>query len=249
MGNGFLITVYAFATIARFSLRHRCLILSKISNSLECLHYVYQHNAPSTCKASPDDRTTGQMYWNAWRWLFTTWRCKCTKRQPERCKQGLEPTANFWYSSTPTWGGRQRSTTQRQDHFVALQARRHPFWTATSLRNDLLNASEVNVSTQTIRNRLHNAGLNSRRACVRVPLTVRHRRERLDWAEDHVTWTQNDWVQVLFTDESRYCLDFTDRRHRVWRRQRERFHDANISEHDRYGGGSIMVRVESAGME
>ena len=27
----------------------------------------------------------------------------------------------------------------------------------------------------------------------------------------------------------------------MWRRQRERFHDANISEHDRYGGGSIMV--------
>ena len=38
-------------------------------------------------------------------------------------------------------GGRQRSTTQRQDHFVALRARCHPFWTATSLRNDLLNAS------------------------------------------------------------------------------------------------------------
>ena len=38
-------------------------------------------------------------------------------------------------------GGRQRSTIQRQDHCVALQARPHPFWTATSLRNDLLNAS------------------------------------------------------------------------------------------------------------
>lgn len=148
---------------------------------------------------------------------------------------------NFGTAAHRHGGGRQRSTTQRQDHFVALQARRHPFWTATSLRNDLLNASGVNVSTQTIRNRLHNAGLYSRRACVRIPLTVRHRRERLEWAEDHVTWTRNDWVPVLFTDESRYCLDFTDRRQRVWRRQRERFHDANISEHDRYGGGSIMV--------
>jgi hypothetical protein len=35
----------------------------------------------------------------------------------------------------------------------------------------------------------------------------------------------------------------------VWLRQRERFHDANINENDRYGGGSIMVWVESAGME
>ena len=40
---------------------------------------------------------------------------------------------------------------------------------------------------------------------------------RLAWARDHVTWTQNDWALVLFTDESRFCVDFTDRRARIWR--------------------------------
>jgi hypothetical protein len=35
----------------------------------------------------------------------------------------------------------------------------------------------------------------------------------------------------------------------VWRRQHERFLDANIIKHDPYGGGSIMFGVESAGME
>lgn len=138
-------------------------------------------------------------------------------------------------------GGRQRATTQRQDHFIALQTRRHPFSTATTLRNDLLNASGTNVSTQTIRNRLHAAGLHSRRACVRIPLNARHKRDRLEFAQVHLTWTHNDWASVLFTDESRYCLDFTDRRQQVWRREHERFHDAYVAEHDRYGGGSIMV--------
>ena len=46
---------------------------------------------------------------------------------------------------------------------------------------------------------------------------------RLAWARDHVTWTQNDWAPVLFTDESRFCVDFTDRRARVWRMSNERF--------------------------
>ena len=54
----------------------------------------------------------------------------------------------------------------------------------------------------------------------------------LAWAQDHVTWTQNDWAPVLFTDESRFCLDFTDRCARVWRMPNER---------DRFGGGSVMV--------
>ena len=64
---------------------------------------------------------------------------------------------------------------------------------------------------------------------------------RLAWARDHVTWTQNDWAPVLFTDESRFCVDFTDRRARVWRMPNERFAPVCVAEHDRFGGGSVMV--------
>ena len=46
---------------------------------------------------------------------------------------------------------------------------------------------------------------------------------------------------LFFLQTSRYCLDFTDRRARVWRRPGERLHADNIAEHDRYGGGSVMV--------
>uniref|UniRef100_A0A3B4ZZ49 Transposase Tc1-like domain-containing protein n=1 Tax=Stegastes partitus TaxID=144197 RepID=A0A3B4ZZ49_9TELE len=30
-----------------------------------------------------------------------------------------------------------------------------------------------------------------------TPLTPRHRRERLQWAQDHVTWTMQQWSTVL----------------------------------------------------
>ena len=64
---------------------------------------------------------------------------------------------------------------------------------------------------------------------------------RLAWARDHVTWTQNDWAPVLFTDESRFCVDFTDRLARVWRMPNEHFAPVCVAEHDRFGGGSVMV--------
>ena len=64
---------------------------------------------------------------------------------------------------------------------------------------------------------------------------------RLAWARDPVTWTQNDCAPVLFTDESRFCVDFTDRRARVWRMPNERFAPVCVAEHDRFGGGSVMV--------
>ena len=92
-------------------------------------------------------------------------------------------------------GGRERSTNEVQDRFLVVQARRHRFDNATTLRRDFQNATGVRISTQTIRNRLHDAGLRSRRPAIRVPLTRYHVQMRLAWARDHVTWTQNDWAQ------------------------------------------------------
>ena len=92
-------------------------------------------------------------------------------------------------------GGRERSTKEVQDRFLVVQARRHRFDNATTLRRDFQNATGVRISTQTIRNQLHDAGLRSRRPAIRVPLTRYHVQMRLAWARDHVTWTQNDWAQ------------------------------------------------------
>ena len=89
-----------------------------------------------------------------------------------------------------------------------VTVRRHPFVNATTLRNELRNAVGVNIST--VLNCLRQSGLQSRRACIRIPLTRLHQQARLDWAQDDVNLTGNDWDHVLFSDESRYCLDFTE---------------------------------------
>ena len=123
--------------------------------------------------------------------------------------------------------GCECSTTQAEDRFIALQARRHLFNNATTLRSELQNTTGVHLSmqtirnrlheagerlsTQTIRNRLHEAGGRSRQPAICIPLTRHHVQERLEWARDHVTWALNDWTPILFTDESRFCVDFTDR--------------------------------------
>ena len=87
-----------------------------------------------------------------------------------------------------------------------------------------------------MRNRLHSAGLRARRPYVGVPLSQKHRKARLAWTRQHRRWTNQQWATVHFTDESRFLL--LDRRRRVWRRRGDRY---AIVEHDRYGGGSLMV--------
>ena len=45
------------------------------------------------------------------------------------------------------------------------------------------------------------------------------------------------------TDESRFCVDFTDRRARVWMMRNERFAEVCIAEHDRcYGVAGISAQ-------
>jgi len=114
-------------------------------------------------------------------------------------------------------GGRQRATTQAKDRCFVIQARRQRFMNATTLRNNVENATGVRVSTQTVLNRLNSVGMRTRRPAIRIPLMLQHFQTRLQWARGHVTRTLNDWTPVLFTDESRFCVGFTDRRTRVRR--------------------------------
>ena len=137
--------------------------------------------------------------------------------------------------------GRPRCTSRRQDRAIVRVALRTRTSTARQIRQQIVNPGNVGISDQTIRNRLRENGLHSRRPVVRVPLTEAHRTARRDWSGQHLRWTRQQWATVLFTDESRFTMSFNDGRIRVWRRPGERFLDDCVQEHDRYGGGSVMV--------
>ena len=137
--------------------------------------------------------------------------------------------------------GRPRKTTVRQDRYVSNMAKRQRFQSAVRLNSDFRTATRVRVSSQTGRNRLHTASLRVYRPAVRPILTLRHRTALLQWERDHVNWQLRHWTPVLLTDELRFCVAIHDGRRRVWRMPGERYADCCVTEHDRFGGGSVMV--------
>ena len=72
-------------------------------------------------------------------------------------------------------------------------------------------------------------------------LTPERRRNRELWCQQHLRWTQQHWKSVVFTDESRFCLNMNDARARVWRRRGERYTNCCVRQADRRGGGSVIV--------
>ena len=133
--------------------------------------------------------------------------------------------------------------------FLLIQYRRQRFQNATSFNTEFRNGNGVRNSTQTVRNNLHEFGLNARIPAIRVPLTRQHVQDRFDFARNHVRLTVRDWTPVLFTDESRFCLDFTDRRLLVRRMPKDRFDELIVAEHECYGKGKSWLRQALAPTE
>ena len=135
--------------------------------------------------------------------------------------------------------GRPRVTTPAQDRYILNTHLRNRFLPANDTARNIPGLRVI--SSQTVRNRLHQFGLWARRAAIRLVLSPHNRHVRLLWAREHVRWTRHQWNGVLFTDESRFCLQGSDGRKQVYRRKGERYANNCIQERDRNRGGSIMV--------
>ncbi|GFW38853.1 transposable element Tcb1 transposase [Trichonephila clavipes] len=72
----------------------------------------------------------------------------------------------------------------------------------------------TSLSARTIRRRLQQSGLSARRPLLGLPLTQNYRHLRRQWYNERRMGVA-EWNEVVFTDESRICLQHHDGRIRV----------------------------------
>ena len=140
--------------------------------------------------------------------------------------------------------GRPRATNRAEDWLITNTTLRNRFTNAprtTRRIRQQRGAGGIPVSVQTIRNRLHAAGLKSHVPAKKPCLSQRHRTAHLQFARNHIRWNRQQWRTVTFSDESRFCLRHIDRRLRVWRWNGERHAKVNVQPRHAYHGGSVMV--------
>lgn len=97
------------------------------------------------------------------------------------------------------------------------------------------------VSTQTIRNTLHNDNYRAYTKPKRPKLTAAQRRARLNFAQRYWHWTVEDWKKVIWSDECKINIYGSYGQHYVWKQKPEDFKEKDIHRAVKFGGGKIMV--------
>ena len=94
--------------------------------------------------------------------------------------------------------GRKRATTASEDKKIIRAAKRRRTITAKEIKTNL----NLNVTEKTIRNRLNEIGFSSVFQIRKPWVNEINRQKRVEWAQEHLNWTIDDWKRVLWSDES-----------------------------------------------
>ncbi|KAI3375427.1 hypothetical protein L3Q82_021913 [Scortum barcoo] len=117
---------------------------------------------------------------------------------------------------------------------------KNPRTTRGDLVNDLQRAG-TKVTKATISNTLRRQGLKSCSA-RRVPLLKPvHVQARLKFAREHLDDPEEDWENVIWSDETKIELFGKNSTCRVWRRKNAELHPKNTIPTVKHGGGNIVL--------
>ncbi|GFV11778.1 transposable element Tcb1 transposase [Trichonephila clavipes] len=131
-------------------------------------------------------------------------------------------------------------TTSREDRQIVRMAMMDRSVTSRTIAQHIESVTHYSVSARTIRRRLQQSGLSARRPFLGLPLTQSYRRLRRQRYDERRMWVV-EWNEVVFTDESRICLQHHGGRIRVWRHGGERMLNSRVMHHHTGPAPSIMV--------
>ncbi|GFW40632.1 transposable element Tcb1 transposase [Trichonephila clavipes] len=146
--------------------------------------------------------------------IYTAGHCKCNTLKEIGSRVGRYHTTvmricdRWMQEGTTDRRGRShppQCTTSREDRKIVCMAVTDRSVTSRTGAQHIESVTYHSVSARTIRRRLQQSGLSASRPLLGQPLTQNQRRLRHQWCDERRTWVA-EWNEVVFTDESRICL-------------------------------------------
>jgi len=138
-------------------------------------------------------------------------------------------------------GGRPRKISDETVQFLKVGLKRGQFRTAVQAHKEAVKLLPEPVSVKTVRRRLREAGLIAKKVVKRPALLKRHVKGRLQFVKKYREWTEDDWANVVFSDESKINRICSDGIRWVWDDQPGRLNSRTVQGTVKFGGGNVMV--------
>ncbi len=158
------------------------------------------------------------------KWLWTWNGCWCQTSRSERQLCGRKYLVDVR-------GQRRMGRLVRDDRKATVTQ------ITTRYNQDMQNT----ISERTTRRTLKQMSYSNRRP-HRVPLlSDKNRKQRLQFTQDHQNWTIEDCKNIVRSDESRFLLQHSDGRVRIWCKEHESMYSSCLVSMVQAGGGGVMV--------
>lgn len=97
------------------------------------------------------------------------------------------------------------------------------------------------VSVQTIRRALRDAGLMAKMKKKKPAISTVNKCKRLKWAYEHEQWTEDDWLRVVWSDETKVNRFGSDGNRISWVSDDNNMNPKLIEPTVKHQGGNIMI--------
>jgi hypothetical protein len=134
--------------------------------------------------------------------------------------------------------GRHKVINERGQRAIARSSDRDPFKTAVEINSEL--RAIMLYSSRTTQRSLKMIGLRAHSPAKKTLLTQHHKAARLNWSIIYLHWDENQWHNIIFSDESKFVIGKYHSRY-VRRRIGQRYEDRFVEKGVNRGRGEVMV--------
>ncbi|CAK1589275.1 unnamed protein product [Parnassius mnemosyne] len=184
-------------------------------------------------------KTILKFYGNGWSYRKIADHLGCSK---DMVMNAIRHLKNFNTTENVPRKTRPRKTTPREDSRIVLLAKREPFNGSELIRSEIFGEERLRgVSARTIRRRLCEANLFGR-ISRKVPLLKKENiQATLVFAKKHEHWTEREWKNVLYSDETKINMITSDGKMYVIRPPKKEMDPKYTKKTVKHGGGNIKV--------
>lgn len=137
--------------------------------------------------------------------------------------------------------GRPKVVNPTQEREILREIKTNPIQSATEINKKLTISSNLQCSTETVRNILRKNNFNARTVRKKPFISQVNKKKRMDYAKKHLNKGEEFWNQIIFSDESKFNIHGSDSRQKVWRNPNTELQVQNLKGTVKHGGGNVMV--------